>query len=88
MSYASEFWTEKIFVATEDYEITGQVFLPRTSKKERILTDLLSSNRRFLAIKGAVVVHKKFPEKEHQRHNFIQLNMDSIVFVTLVPNEE
>ena len=27
------FWSEKIFVVTEDYEIKGYVFMPKTGKE-------------------------------------------------------
>lgn len=74
-------WSEKIMVITEDYEINGYVFMPKTGKKNRLLSDILNSNRRFVAIKDVEIAYRKSPDKEIEKHDFIQINLDSIVLL-------
>ncbi|MFH0702543.1 MAG: hypothetical protein V2B14_03270 [bacterium] len=81
ISTASGFWSEKIYVLTENYEITGYVFMPKTGKKNRILTDILNSQKRFLAIKNAQIRSRKYSETEPEIHEFVQLNLNSIVLM-------
>ncbi|MDD3150936.1 MAG: hypothetical protein PHV68_08885 [Candidatus Gastranaerophilales bacterium] len=74
-------WSEKILVITEDYEITGYVFLPKTSKKNRVLSDILNGKKRFIAIKDALIVHRNSPTRKAENHGFIQLNLSSITML-------
>lgn len=74
-------WSEKIMVITEDYEIKGFVYMPKTGKKNRLLSDILNSNRRFVAIKDVDISFRKHPDREHEKHEFIQINLDSIVLL-------
>ena len=75
------FWSEKIFVLTEDYEIKGYVFMPRTGRKNRVLSDILNGKKRFVAIKDAEITCRKYPDRKAEIHEFIQLNLDSIVLL-------
>ena len=43
-SFITGVWSERVLVITEDYEIKGYVFMPKTGRKNRILTDILNSN--------------------------------------------
>lgn len=76
------FWTETVFVITEDYEIKGYVFMPKAGKKNRILSDILNSEKRFIAIKNAEITYRKTPELK-ELHEFIQLNLDTIILIRL-----
>jgi len=80
-SAISGFWSEKIFVVTEDYEIKGYVFMPKTGKKNRVLSDILNGKKRFVAIKDAEIVNKQYPERKVEVTDFIQINLDSIVLI-------
>ena len=77
----ADLWSEKILVITDDYEINGSVFLPKIGKRNRVLTDILNNSKRFIAIKDATLLHRKFPEKPPEYQDFIQLNLDSIVMI-------
>lgn len=79
----SGFWSEKVFVVTEDYEIKGYVFMPKTGRKNRILSDILNSERRFVAIKDAEIVSRKCSNNDDNviTSKFIQLNLDSIILI-------
>lgn len=78
--HSSGFWSQKIYVVTNDYEISGYVFMPKTVKKNRILSDILNGSKRFIAIKEAVIIHRKNPEIK-ELHDFIQINLDKIEIV-------
>jgi len=79
-NYLSDLWTEKIFVVTNDYEIKGYVFMPKTGKRNRVLSDILNSSKRFVAIKDAEIKLRKSPDVI-ENHSFIQLNLDNIVLL-------
>lgn len=74
-------WSEKIHVVTEDYEVTGFIFLPKTYKKNRVLSDILNGKKRFIAIKDSIIVHRNHPERAVENHTFIQLNLNSIIML-------
>lgn len=74
-------WSEKILVVTKDYEISGHVFMPRTGRKNRLLSDILNGGKRFVAIKDCTIVHREFPNRKVEHHEFIQLNLNSIILL-------
>ncbi len=80
-SKLSGFWSEKVYVVTKDYEIKGYVFMPKTGKKNRILSDILNGKKRFVAIKEAEITDKKHPDRKIELHDFLQINLDSIVLI-------
>lgn len=77
----SGFWSERVYVVTNDYEISGYIFMPKTVKKNRILSDILNGTKRFIAIKDAIMTNKKHPSEEKECHDFIQINLDKIELV-------
>ena len=81
-------WSERVLVITEDYEIKGYVFMPKTGRRNRILTDILNSNKRFVAIKNCKLKHRKTSNRVTEAHDFIQLNLDSIVLIRPALQEE
>jgi len=74
-------WSERILVVTQDYEIKGYVFMPRTGKKNRVLSDILNGLKRFVAIKDCEVTHRLIPNRRTEYHSFIQLNLNSIILL-------
>lgn len=84
----ADLWSEKILVVTNDYEIKGSVFLPKIGRRNRVLTDILNNSKRFIAIKDATLLHRKFPEKPAEFQEFIQLNLDSIVMIRPCPKNK
>ena len=81
-------WSERVLVITEDYEIKGYVFMPKTGRKNRILSDILNSTKRFVAIKNCKLKHRKSANRVTEAHDFIQLNLDSIVLIRPALHEE
>lgn len=75
------FWSEKIFVVTEDYEIKGYVFMPKTGKRNRMLSDILNGQKRFVAIKDAEICYRKAMDRKPEICPYIQINLDSIILI-------
>jgi hypothetical protein len=75
------FWSEKIFVVTEDYEIKGYIFMPKTGRRNRMLSDILNGQKRFIAIKDAEICYRKTLDKNPEVSQFIQINLDSIILI-------
>ncbi len=86
--FLSGVWSEKVFVVTMDYEIKGYVFMPKTGKKNRVLSDILNSSKRFVAIKDCEVKHRLIPERKTEFHNFLQLNLSSIILLRPLSDDE
>ena len=86
--FLSGVWSEKVLVVTLDYEIKGYVFMPKTGKKNRVLSDILNSSKRFVAIKDCEIRHRIIPERKTEYHNFLQLNLSSIILLRPLSDEE
>ena len=78
--FTSGVWSEKVLVITQDYEIRGYVFMPKTGKKNRVLSD-------FVAIKDCEIKHRLIPERRTEYHSFLQLNLSSIILLRPVADE-
>lgn len=81
-------WSERVLVITQDYEIKGYVFMPRTGKKNRVLSDILNGLKRFVAIKDCEVTHRLIPNRRTEYHNFLQLNLNSIILLRPTLDDE
>lgn len=80
-TFFSGVWSERVLVVTQDYEIRGYVFMPKTGKKNRVLSDILNGNKRFVAIKDCEIVHRNNASRKSEKQNFIQLNLNSIILL-------
>ncbi len=80
-SFITGVWSEKVLVITKDYQIKGNVFMPKTGRKNRVLSDILNGTKRFVAIKNCEVVHREFPNRKTETHEFLQLNLNSIILL-------
>ena len=81
-------WSERVLVITQDYEIKGYVFMPKTGKRNRVLSDILNGTKRFVAIKDCEIVHRLNPNRQVEHHNFLQLNLNSIIILRPVTDAE
>ncbi len=75
------FWSEKIFVITDNYEIKRYVFMPKTAGKNRGLSNILNSDKRFIAIKDLEIRTRGGSEKKAEHCSFIRLNLDSTTLI-------
>lgn len=79
--FISGVWSERVLVVTQDYEIKGYVFMPKTGKKNRVLSDILNGLKRFVAIKDCEITHRLIPNRRTEYHSFLQLNLNSIILL-------
>ena len=81
-------WSERILVVTQDYEIKGYVFMPRTGRQNRVLSDILNGLKRFVAIKDCEITHRLNPNRRTEYHNFLQINLNSIILLRPTLDDE
>ena len=74
-------WSEKVYIETAEYVIKGTVHMPKIGKKNRLLTEILNTNKQFLAVTDCYVESKLFPQKEVERYDFIELNLSTILLM-------
>ncbi len=86
-NFITGIWSEKVLVITKDYEVKGKVFMPKTGRKNRLLSDILNGGKRFVAIKDCEIKHREFPNRKTEQHDFIQLNLNSIILLRPVGEE-
>jgi len=80
-SFLDGIWSERVLVITKDYEIRGSVFMPKTGRKNRILSDILNGGKRFVAIKNCEIIHREYPNRKVETHDFLQLNLNAIILL-------
>lgn len=81
-------WSERILVITQDYEIKGYVYMPKIGKRSRVLSDILNGKKRFVAIKDCEVSYRQLPNRRTEFHDFVQLNINSIIILRPTIKEE
>lgn len=86
-NFVTGIWSERVLVITKDYEIKGSVFMPKTGRRNRILSDILNGAKRFVAIKDCEVKHRDFPNRKAEVHDFLQLNLNSIILLRPLGDE-
>ena len=70
----SGLWSEKVLIVTKDYEIQGYIFMPKIGKQNRIISDILNSSKRFVAVKDCEVVYRNQPNRRSEFHDFVQIS--------------
>ena len=73
----SSYWIEKVVIITESYEIIGNIFMPKTTKRSRLLSELLNSNRKFIAIKDCTLQSRINGSFEPETLDFLEININS-----------
>ena len=86
--FSTGVWSERVLVITQDYEIRGSVFMPKTGKKNRVLSDILNGVKKFVAIKNCEVRNRLIPNKAVETHDFLQLNLNSIIILRPLKDAE
>ena len=74
-------WKEKVYIETAEYIIIGYIFMPRIGKRSRLLTEVLNSNKQFLAVKDCRIESKINPQKDVEYHDFLQVNISTILLM-------
>ena len=74
-------WREKVYIETTEHIICGYVFMPKIGKRNRILSEVLNSNKNFIAVKNCTIEFKLNPSRNVERHEFMQVNIASILIM-------
>ncbi len=74
-------WKEKVYIETAEFIIIGYVFMPKIGKRNRLLTEILNSNKQFIAVKDCRLEFKLIPQKEVEFHDFLQVNISTILLM-------
>lgn len=74
-------WREKVYIETTEHIICGYVFMPKIGKRNRILSEVLNSNKNFVAVKNCTIEFKLNPSRNIERHEFMQVNIASILIM-------
>ena len=72
-------WKEKVYIETAEFKIVGYIYMPKNGKRNRLLSEVLNSNKQFLAVKECSLEYKLIPQKEIERHEFLQVNISTIL---------
>ncbi len=80
-SLTSGVWSERVFIVTNDYEIKGDVFMPKVGKKNRLISDILNSTKSFIAVKNCSLEYRLLKDRDIEHYDFLQLNLNSVILI-------
>ena len=78
---SSDLWKEKVYIETSEFVIIGYIYMPKIGKRSRLLTEVLNSNKQFLAVKECRLEFKLAPQREVEYHDFLQINIATILIM-------
>ncbi|MCQ2744411.1 MAG: hypothetical protein MJ230_06425 [bacterium] len=81
MDLSSTAWCEKVYIETAEHIICGFIFVPKTGKQSRVISDILSSGKDFIAVKDCTLEYKNDTRKPIENHVFLQVNVASILLM-------
>ena len=74
-------WKEKVYMETSEYIIIGYIYMPKIGKRSRLLTEVLNSNKQFIAVKDCRLESKLNPQRDVEFHDFLQINISTILLM-------
>ena len=74
-------WKEKVYIETAEFKIIGFIYMPKIGNKSRLLTEVLNSNKQFIAVKECKLEYKLLPQKEIECHDLLQVNISTILLM-------
>lgn len=74
-------WREKVYIETSEHIIKGYVFMPKIGKRSRLLSEVLNTNKQFIAVKNCTLEYKLTPQRDVEDHDFLQVNISSILIM-------
>lgn len=74
-------WQEEVYIETAEFIIKGTVFMPKIGKKTRFFSDMLNTNKTFIAVKFCTIEYKLQPNRNIEHHDFIQVNISTILIM-------
>ena len=81
-------WSERVLIITTDYEIRGDVFMPKVGKRNRLISDILNSTKSFIAVKNCTLEHRLLKDRELEHYDFLQLKLNSVILMRPLTSEE
>ena len=81
MNLMETVWKEKVYIETAEYIITGFIYMPKIGKRSRLITEVLNSNKQFIAVKDCRLEFKLAPNREVEFHDFLQINLSTILMM-------
>ena len=70
-----------VVILTPDHEVHGIIYVSRSAKEERRISDLLNDpNKRFLAVTDARLINREGPSTP-RLYSFLQLQINNIIMI-------
>ena len=79
--FTASYWIERVVIITDNYEITGNIYMPKSTKKSRLLSELLNGNRKFIAVKDCSLQTRVSGSMEPEYMDFLEVNINSIILI-------
>ncbi|MBR1776526.1 hypothetical protein IJ750_05590 [bacterium] len=80
-NFTAAAWREKVYIETTEHIIKGYVFMPKIGKRARMLSEILNTNKQFVAVTDCQIEFKLIPQREVERYEFMQVNLASILLM-------
>ena len=77
----SSYWIERVVIITDNYEIIGNIYMPKSTKKSRLLSELLNGGRKFIAVKDCSLQTRISGSMEPEYTDFLEVNISSIILI-------
>ncbi len=81
-------WSERVLIITNDYEIKGDVFMPKVGKRNRLISDILNSTKSFIAVKNCSLEYRLLKDRDIEHYEFLQLNLNSVILMRPIGRNE
>ena len=79
--FFADAWSEKVYIETKEYIIKGTVHMPKVGKKNRLLTEILNTNKQFLAVTDCEIESKLAPQKPIEKYKFLEVNLSTVLIM-------
>lgn len=78
---------ELVYIETDDYIIRGYITASMNTKKGRVLSTILNSNKQFIAVEQCKLEPRSIsPVKEVEEVDFLQINKSYIILMKPITN--
>ena len=74
-------WSERVYIETNEYIIKGTVHMPKIGKRNRLLTDILNTNKQFLAVTECEIESKLAPQRPIEKYKFLEVNLSTVLIM-------
>ena len=74
-------WSERVYIETDEYVIKGIVYMPKIGKRNRLLSEILNTNKQFIAVTDCEIESKSSPQKPIEKYKFLEVNLSTILIM-------